>query len=108
VWFLVRTVEPPVPPVPARMTVLLDRGPFTRDGERALIEAHGIDVVVTKDSGSPATAAKLDAARDLGVPVLIVDRPPVPGGAESVPGVAEATAWVTRRAAPHSRADPPR
>jgi precorrin-6A/cobalt-precorrin-6A reductase len=98
VWFLVRAVEPPAPPFPARMTVILDRGPFTRDGERALIEAHAVDVVVTKDSGSPSTAAKLDAARDLGLPVLMVDRPPVPPGAEAVPTVPDAVAWVARRA----------
>ncbi|WP_232323943.1 cobalt-precorrin-6A reductase [Catenuloplanes japonicus] len=100
VWFLVRAVEPPEPPVPPRMSVLLDRGPFTRDGERALIEAHSIDVLVTKDSGSPATAAKLDAARDLAVPVLMVDRPPVPTHTASVPSVPDAVAWVTRHTTP--------
>ena len=52
-WFLVRSVDPPEPPVPRRMTVLLDRGPFTLDGERALLREHGIDVLVTKNSGGP-------------------------------------------------------
>ncbi|MFI5845430.1 cobalt-precorrin-6A reductase [Catenuloplanes sp. NPDC051500] len=99
VWFLVRTVEPPAPPVPAQMTVILDRGPFTRASERALIETHAVDVVVTKDSGSPSTAAKLDAARDLSIPVLIVDRPPMPTDAESVPTVPDAVAWVVRHSA---------
>ena len=47
--------------MPARLEVLLDRGPFTVDGERALLAAHRIDVLVTKDSGG--AAAKLDAAR---------------------------------------------
>lgn len=94
VWFLVRAVEPPDPPVPARTTVLLDRGPFTLDGERALLREHRIDVVVTKDSGSPAVTAKLDAARSLRVPVLIVDRPAPASGVPSVATVREAVAWV--------------
>ena len=96
-WFLARSVEPPEPPVPARLAVLLDRGPFTAEGERALLRRHRIDVLVTKDSGGPA--AKLDAARDLGLPVVVVDRPPVPP-APAVPTVAAALTWLTRGAGP--------
>lgn len=99
VWFLVRCVEPPEPPVPARMAVLLERGPFTVDGETALLRDHGIDVVVTKDSGSPAVAAKLDAARSLRTPVLMVDRPAVPAGVTTVATVPDATAWLATVAA---------
>ena len=84
-WFLVRSVDPPEPPVPARMRVLLDRGPFTLDGERALLREHAIDVLVTKNSGGPAP--KLAAARELGVPVVIVERPPLPPGVIAVPTV---------------------
>ncbi|MET9087895.1 cobalt-precorrin-6A reductase [Streptomyces sp. NPDC004237] len=84
-WFLVRSVDAPVPPVPPRTEVLLDRGPFTLDGERELLRRHRIDVVVTKDSGGAATAPKLTAAREAGVPVVVVRRPPV------LPGVPEAT-----------------
>ncbi|MFE9924633.1 cobalt-precorrin-6A reductase [Streptomyces sp. NPDC005774] len=79
-WFLVRSVDAPGAPHPARMEVLLDRGPFTLDGERELLRRHRIDVVVTKDSGGAATAPKLTAAREAGVPVVVVRRPPVPGG----------------------------
>ena len=50
-WFLVRTVEPPTPPMPTRMRLLRDRGPFSVAGERALLTEHRIDVLVTKDSG---------------------------------------------------------
>src|SRR6478609_2863757 len=50
--FLARSVEAPVPPMPAATEVLLERGPFTLDGERALLRAHRIEVLVTKDSGS--------------------------------------------------------
>jgi precorrin-6A/cobalt-precorrin-6A reductase len=75
-WFLARSVEPPEPPMPRRIEVLLDRGPFTVDGERALLAGHRVDVLVTKDSGG--ADAKLAAARALGVPVLLIDRPPAP------------------------------
>ncbi len=50
-WFLVRCIDPPEPPFPADYELLLDRGPYTLDGELALIDRHGIDLVVTKDSG---------------------------------------------------------
>lgn len=86
-WFLVRCVDPPVPPVPPRMAVVLDRGPFTVEGETQLMRRHGIGVLVTKDSGGEMTAAKLDAARALGVPVVVVDRPPVTPGVPVLPSV---------------------
>ncbi|WP_412539696.1 cobalt-precorrin-6A reductase [Longispora sp. K20-0274] len=92
-WFLLRSVDPPEPPTPARLTVLLDRGPFTQTGELALLREHAIDVLVTKDSGGEQTVAKLGAARELGVPVIMVDRPAV-GDAPTVGTVAEAVAWV--------------
>lgn len=76
-WFLVRTIDAPDPP-PAWCEVVLDRGPFTVDGELELLRHHRIDVLVTKDSGGEMTAAKLVAARGLGLPVLLVRRPPLP------------------------------
>lgn len=79
-WFLARSVEAPEPPYPAGLEVLLDRGPFTLDGERELIRRHRIDVLVTKDSGGAATAPKLAAAREARIPVVVVRRPPVPAG----------------------------
>jgi precorrin-6A/cobalt-precorrin-6A reductase len=92
-WFLVRSVDPPEPPVPGRMRVLLDRGPFTLDGERSLLREHAIDVLVTKNSGGPAP--KLAAARELGVPVVVVERPPLPRGVIAVPSVDAARDWVS-------------
>ncbi|MEU9737069.1 cobalt-precorrin-6A reductase [Streptomyces sp. NPDC048002] len=93
-WFLVRSVDPPEAPHPARMEVLLDRGPFDLDGERELLRRHRVDVVVTKDSGGAATAPKLTAAREAGVPVVVVRRPPVPEGVTVADGPEEAARWV--------------
>ncbi len=90
-WFLARSVEPPEPPMPAQMEVLLDRGPFTVEGERALIDRHHLDVLVTKDSGGDAP--KLAAAREASIPVIVVDRPPA-SAAEVVSTVDEALDWL--------------
>ncbi|MFF4652975.1 cobalt-precorrin-6A reductase [Streptomyces sp. NPDC001380] len=94
VWFLARSVEPPDPPPPAHVRVLLARGPFTVEGERELLAGHRIDAVVTKDSGGEATAAKLTAARELGLPVLLVRRPPLPPGVPAAEDVAGAVRWL--------------
>lgn len=95
-WFLVRSVDAPEPPCPARMEVLLDRGPFDLDGERELLRRHRIDVLVTKDSGGDATAPKLTAAREAGIPVVVVRRPPVPEGVPVARTPDEAARWVAR------------
>jgi precorrin-6A/cobalt-precorrin-6A reductase len=94
---LVRSVDPPEPPLPSRTTVVLARGPFTVDEEMALLREHDVDVVVTKDSGGAMTAAKLTAARELGVPVVLVRRPPLPAGVPVVATVDEALDWVRAR-----------
>ncbi|GAA0398393.1 cobalt-precorrin-6A reductase [Streptomyces luteireticuli] len=98
-WFLARSVDAPLPPVPPRMEVLLARGPFTVEGERELLRRHRIDVLVTKDSGAAATAAKLVAAREAGIPVVVVRRPPLPEGVRSAGSVAEAAEWARETAA---------
>ncbi|MEZ3182303.1 cobalt-precorrin-6A reductase [Streptomyces pimonensis] len=85
--FVVRAVEPPESPVPPHTHVLLARGPFTVADETALLREHRVDVLVTKDSGGAATAAKLTAARDLGLPVVVVRRPPLPDGVTAVEDV---------------------
>ncbi|MEU0442099.1 MULTISPECIES: cobalt-precorrin-6A reductase [unclassified Streptomyces] len=87
VHFVARSVEPPEPPLPPGTEVLLARGPFTEAEETALLQERRIDVVVTKDSGGDATSAKLTAARQLGLPVVIVRRPPLPDGVSAVTDV---------------------
>ncbi|BBH44107.1 cobalt-precorrin-6A reductase [Pseudomonas sp. KU43P] len=58
-----------------RCEVIGARGPFQLDDERALFARREIDVLVSKNSGSVATEPKLEVARELGVPVLILKRP---------------------------------
>ena len=92
--FLIRTVDPPTVPLPPRHVLILDRGPYSLDGELTLLRRHAIDVLVTKDSGGDATAAKLEAARRHGLPVVMVRRPPVPAGVQVVETVQCAVQWL--------------
>lgn len=94
---LVRSVDPPTEPLPAGATLLLARGPFSVTDEVALMTGHGVDVVVTKDSGGHMTEAKLTAARQLGIPVVLVRRPALPAGVAVVHTVAAAREWVASR-----------
>jgi precorrin-6A/cobalt-precorrin-6A reductase len=91
-WFLARSVEPPAPPMPRHLEVVLDRGPFSLKSELRLLRDHRIDVLVTKDSGG--SAAKLDAARESRIPVVMVDRPPSPTGIPIATTVSDAVAWL--------------
>ncbi|MDV5824296.1 cobalt-precorrin-6A reductase [Sphingobium naphthae] len=81
--YLLRFVDAPgQPPCLPRHSLIVDRGPFTAAADRALMQAHAIDLVVCKNAGGNGADAKLIAARDLGLPVLMIDRPAVPGRAE--------------------------
>ncbi|WP_188577220.1 cobalt-precorrin-6A reductase [Azorhizobium oxalatiphilum] len=94
--YLVRSVDPVVPPlaVPDAAYVVA-RGPFTAEGDRALLEEHRIEVLVAKNSGGPATYGKMEAARALGLEVLLLARPEVPD-VEAVETADAAVAWVER------------
>ncbi len=97
VWFLVRLVEPPEDPILFEdFRLVLGRGPCSLEQETALLRAHGIDVVVSKNRGGPGTYAKIEAARAFGLPVVMVERPALPEG-EIVESVAAALAWIERR-----------
>jgi precorrin-6A/cobalt-precorrin-6A reductase len=100
VWFLVRCVSRPDPlPAFAHAELLLDRGPFQLDAERALLERHRIDCIVCKNSGGSASAAKLQAARECGIPVVMRERPPRPA-LPTAPDVAAALDWLGDGRAP--------
>jgi precorrin-6A/cobalt-precorrin-6A reductase len=92
-WFLIRCVDPPDPPLPPHHELLLDRGPYELHGELELLDRHRIELLITKDSGGSHTQAKLDAARERGLPVLVVRRPPRPEVLRAAT-VAEAQAWA--------------
>jgi precorrin-6A/cobalt-precorrin-6A reductase len=94
VRFLIRLVDPPRERLPLRFhEVVLGRGPFTFAAERHLLERHAIDVLVCKASGGKATEAKIAAARELSLPVVIVRRPP-PEPGEAVDTVEAALDWL--------------
>lgn len=94
--YLIRSVEPPTEPLPHRYLLVLDRGPFGADAERTLMTRHRIDVLVTRNSGGEATGAKLEAARELQIPVVMVDRPLAPA-VETAHTVHDAARWLVDR-----------
>lgn len=84
----------------ARARVIDARGPFTHEGERALFEAGRYDVIVSKNSGGAATEAKLAVAREMGLPVVMMQRPSLPPAQRefaSVQDVLDALATHTQR-----------
>jgi len=92
--YLLRFVDrPDAPPALPYHDLVVDRGPFTVAGDRTLMERHRIELVVAKNAGGTGAAAKLAAARHLGLPVLLVDRPMLPDRAE-VSDVAAVFAWL--------------
>jgi precorrin-6A/cobalt-precorrin-6A reductase len=97
IWFLMRLIEPPASDalVPSGV-ILCDRGPFALDNERKLLISHQIDTVVSKNSGGDATYAKIIAARELGVRVVMVKRPAIPPG-EQVNDVESAVTWLVNQ-----------
>lgn len=77
--YLIRAVDDFYPPVELpRARILAARGPFDVADETRLLQGEGIDVVVSKNSGTPATYAKIEAARSLKIPVVMVSRPALP------------------------------
>ena len=74
--YLVRCIDPPPAELlPRGAGLVLARGPFTLEGELALLRAHAIEILVAKNSGGPAAAAKLAAARMLSLPMVMIGRP---------------------------------
>ncbi|MEM1172328.1 MAG: cobalt-precorrin-6A reductase [Cyanobacteria bacterium P01_H01_bin.35] len=93
-WFLMRMIEPPQPqtPVPPGK-ILTERGPFSLEEERSLLQKYEIETVVSKNSGGDATYSKIIAARELGIPLVMIQRPSLPEG-EQVSDVESAVSWL--------------
>jgi precorrin-6A/cobalt-precorrin-6A reductase len=96
VHFLVRLIDQPKRPLDLPChDVVIGRGPFAVVEERDRLESHAIDVLVCKASGGAATEAKILAARELGLPVIMVQRPP-PEPGDAVATVEAAVDWLAR------------
>ena len=91
-WYLIRSIDPPNIQLPNSKT-LLERGPFGLAEERSLLHKYQIEAIVSKNSGGDATYAKIIAARELGIPIVMVQRPTMPRG-EKVTSIEEAIAWL--------------
>jgi len=89
-----RVVDAPSVVLPASWTLVLSRGPYPVEAEQALFDEHGVDVLVTKDSGGTYTWAKMQVAADRGTPVVIVRRGDTAAGVPTVSDPTAATAWV--------------
>ncbi len=96
--YLLRLVDAPETPLPLpHTTVEIARGPFGAAGDTALLQRHAITHVVAKNAGGAGAAAKLTAARNLALPVIMIGRPEVPQ--RPVMGnVAEVMAWLSHPA----------
>ncbi len=91
-WFLMRSIDPPPTPLPPG-EIILAKGPFTLAAEKNLLLKHQIELIVSKNSGGAATYAKIETARELGLPVVMIERSPVPVE-KMVNTVAEAVQWL--------------
>jgi precorrin-6A/cobalt-precorrin-6A reductase len=92
-WFLMRMIDPPTSGTVPPGHILLARGPFTLANEIELLDHYKIGAVVSKNSGGEATYAKIIAARQTNIPVVMVQRSSMPVG-EWVAGIEEAVVWV--------------
>jgi len=93
-WFLVRLIDKPKTPPPlVNFQVITGRPPYTLKCERAILVEHSIDALVTKDAGGRSMDAKIFAAAEAGVKIVLIRRPaPEPGPVAET--VDEALAWI--------------
>jgi precorrin-6A/cobalt-precorrin-6A reductase len=94
--YTLRFVDPPEAPLPFAADVIVSRGPFTLDGELAMMRTQGIAWIVARNSGGDGARAKIDAARRLGLPVIMISRPRLPERLR-VESVAEVMQWLGHR-----------
>jgi precorrin-6A/cobalt-precorrin-6A reductase len=97
IWFLMRMIDPPkADAIIPNGLILYDKGPFNLDNEKEILTQYSIDTIVSKNSGGNATYSKIIAARELGIKVIMVKRPPVPAG-EQVTDVDSAVMWLREK-----------
>ena len=89
-----RVIDPPDGPFPLPGRFIVGRPPFDQAAEARTLRALGITHLIAKDAGGAEGRAKLDAARDLGLPVILLRRPPKPQGMAVVETVASALDWA--------------
>ncbi|MDH2344474.1 cobalt-precorrin-6A reductase [Bradyrhizobium sp. SSUT77] len=94
--YTLRFVDPPEAPLPFAADVIVSRGPFTLEGELAMLRARAITWIVARNSGGDGARAKIDAARRLGLPVIMISRPQLPERLR-VESVAEIMQWLGHR-----------
>ena len=94
--YTLRFVDPPEAPLPFAADVIVSRGPFTLDGELEMMRMRGINWIVARNSGGDGARAKIDAARKLGLPVIMISRPKLPERLR-VESVAEVMQWLGHR-----------
>ncbi|WP_294234185.1 cobalt-precorrin-6A reductase [uncultured Sphingomonas sp.] len=92
-FYLLRFVDAADPPALPHHHLVVDRGPFTLAGELVLLRAHRIQMVVAKNAGGSGARAKLEAARELGLRVVMIDRPFIPDRPK-VESVAQVLDWL--------------
>jgi precorrin-6A/cobalt-precorrin-6A reductase len=95
--YTLRFVDPPDAPLPFAADVIVLRGPFTLEGELEMIRKRSITWIVARNSGGDGARAKIDAARRLGLPVVMIARPQLPERLR-VESVAEIMQWLGHRA----------
>ncbi|MFK4524445.1 precorrin-6A/cobalt-precorrin-6A reductase [Bradyrhizobium japonicum] len=95
--YTLRFVDPPEAPLPFAADVIVSRGPFTFDGELEMMRTRGIAWIVARNSGGDGARAKIDAARMLGLPVIMIARPELPDR-QRVESVTEIMQWLGHRA----------
>jgi precorrin-6A/cobalt-precorrin-6A reductase len=92
--YLLRLVDAPTGPLPLpQADVVVARGPFTLAADSELMRDHGTEVIVAKNAGGKGAVAKIAAARALGLPVVMIDRPAIPPR-RVAHTVAEVMAWL--------------
>jgi precorrin-6A/cobalt-precorrin-6A reductase len=95
--YTLRFVDPPGEPLPfPDANVIVSRGPFLLESELDMMRSRGIEWIVARNSGGSGARAKIDAARELGVPVVMIARPELPDRPR-VESVAEVMRWLGHR-----------